>query len=237
MKLSKWLIIDVTLVAILGILAWIFGPSLFMEAQYQKQVKQQSAGEAIVGFANLLGEELESKQAVTWSYDQATPITPGFDEISNQQLWASPISPEFGLVIPKIFANVSVTANVNPADEAEYQSVLRQAGGVAHAAGSAVPGEPGTVYIFGHSTDSNVNVERYNAVFCLLKKLEPKDLIIAYYNGESHQYQVTTKKTVDPTDIDDITNVENQQRLVLQTCWPPGTTWKRLLIIADPISS
>ena len=108
---------------------------------------------------------------------------------------------------------------------------------MAHAAGSALPDEDGTIYIFGHSTDADINVARYNAVFYLLRKLEPGDLIQVYFQGQEYRYQVIAKKTVDPTDIADITSVTGQRRLVLQTCWPPGTTWKRLLIIAEPETS
>jgi len=223
-KVIVWSV-NLGLVLGLGLLAWIFGPSLFMEAQYQKQVKQQVSGEPTIGFGALMYTTMETTGTAT----------SGFSESLGQPVSGIlPISPQFGIVIPKIFANVAVTKNVNPENEVAYQQVLREAGGVAHAAGSVLPGESGTVYIFGHSTDSGLNVERFNAVFYLLRKLEPGDEIIVYYNNQPYRYIVSEKKTVDPTDISDITNVENEERLVLQTCWPPGTTWKRLLIIAKP---
>ena len=233
MKLKQWLLIDIGLVLVVGVLAWIFGPSLFMEAHYQKQVKQQESGEPIVGFAGILGSEVEDQQAITWEFDEATPVGGGFGELTAEEVLVAPLSPEFGLVIPKVFVNVAVTEGVNPADKEEYQSGLRTAGGVAHAAGSVLPGEKGTVYIFGHSTDAGLNVERMNAVFYLLRKLEVGDEVIAYYKGAPFRYKVKEKKTVDPDDISDITDVGDESRLVLQTCWPPGTTWKRLLIVAE----
>lgn len=233
MKLFNNWWLNICLVVVVAVLIWIFGPSIFIEAQFQKQLKQQATGETITGFTDLLDQQLNTQSTATWSYNEATPMAVSFQDISDQPVWSTPVSPEFGLVIPKIFANVSVTENVNPANPDDYQPILRQAGGVAHAVGSSVPGEPGTVYIFGHSTDSNFNTERFNAVFYLLKKLELGDLIVAYYQNQPFQYKVTEKKTVDPTDISDITNVQSQSRLVLQTCWPPGTTWKRLLIIAQ----
>jgi len=219
-------ILNGALVTALALLAWIFGPGLFMEAQYQKQVQQQKSGEPTIGFGALM-----------YSLPEVTGTAKfGFEDIINEtQALIVPISTEFGIVIPKIFANVAVTENVNPEEKAVYQQVLKQAGGVAHAAGSAVPGEPGVTYIFGHSTDATINVERYNAVFYLLRKLEIGDEIIVYYKNKPFKYLVSEKKTVDPDDISDIINVENEERLVLQTCWPPGTTWKRLLIIAKPV--
>lgn len=217
--------INLGLIFGVGVLAWIFGPSFFMEAQYQKQVQQEKTGEPTVGFGALMYTTME----VT-----GKPISGFSEDLGQPETGILPISTDFGIVIPKIFANVAVTQNVNPESEKAYQEVLRNDGGVAHAAGSVLPGEPGTIYIFGHSTDSAVNVQRFNAVFYLLRKLEPGDEIFVYYKNEQFKYIVSEKKTVDPTDISDITNIENEQRLVLQTCWPPGTTWKRLLIIAKP---
>lgn len=210
--------VNLGLVIIAAILAWIYGPSVMVEAKYQGQTSNEETGrgQAGAGFSKLM-------------YSMT-----GFSEIIDDKSLMAPIDPDFGLVIPKIFANVSVTEDVNPAQASVYQEVLRQAGGVAHAAGSSVPGEPGTTYIFGHSTDASFNVSRYNAVFYLLRKLEPGDEIIAYYQSKDYHYTVTEKKTVAPEDISDITDVGNESKLVLQTCWPPGTTWKRLLIIAKP---
>ncbi|MDZ7587228.1 MAG: sortase [Patescibacteria group bacterium] len=218
---------------VLVLLAWVFGPSLFMEAQYQKQVQQQKSGEPTIGFGALMYATPTMEETV----GSAVQPGQGFGEMVAQTGRSAiiPISTDFGIVIPKIFANVAVTENVNPAEKTVYQQVLRSAGGVAHAAGSAVPGESGTTYIFGHSTDAGVNVERFNAVFYLLRKLEIGDEINVYYQGKEFKYAVSEKKTVDPTDISDIINVVNEERLVLQTCWPPGTTWKRLLIIAKPV--
>ena len=215
--------LNLGLVAAVALLAWIFGPSLFIEAQYRVQVKQQKSGEPTIGFAALM-----------YSLPEVSGTAKsGFAEMLYEtQAMMVPISTEFGIVIPKIFANVAITENVNPEDNKVYQQVLKQAGGVAHAAGSAVPGEPGTIYIFGHSTDATINVERYNAVFYLLRKLEAGDEIIVYYQNKPYRYIVSEKKIVNPTDISDIVNIENEERLVLQTCWPPGTTWKRLLIVA-----
>ncbi|MCX6816972.1 MAG: sortase [Candidatus Beckwithbacteria bacterium] len=217
MKNKKLIIwgINLSLGLIVVILAWIFGPSVITEARYQQEVKAASTGKPTVGFSGMM---------VSMS---------GFKQLANADV-VKPLSTQFGLVIPKIFVNVSVTENVNPEDVKAYQSVLKQAGGVAHAVGTAVPGENGTVYIFGHSTDATFDVERFNAVFYLLGKLEKGDKIIAYYNNVPYNYIVAEKKVVDPTDISDIIDVTGEERLVLQTCWPPGTTWKRLLIIAQP---
>jgi sortase A len=205
-------------------LVWIFGPTLWLEIGYR--FRPQTVATAltaaptvpVAGFAGLF-----------YSVNQ------GFSQLNqNAEVLITPLSSEFGVVIPKILANVAVTANVNPADPNVYQAVLRQSGGVAHAAGSALPDEDGIVYIFGHSTDANVNVARFNAVFYLLRKLEAGDLVLVYFGGQEYRYRVRYKRVVDPTDISDITDVSAARRLILQTCWPPGTDWKRLLVVAEP---
>jgi len=219
-------ILNGALVGALAALVWIFGPSLWLEAGYQfrpQQIKVEGSDPSI------LAAPISGFGSLFYSVNQ------GFSQLNQgAEVLIAPLSTEFGVVIPKILANVAVSEDVNPANPEIYQNILRQAGGVAHAAGSAVPGEDGVVYIFGHSTDSNFNVARFNAVFYLLRKLEADDLIIVYYRGKDYRYRVKYKKVVDPTDLSDITNVSSPRRLVLQTCWPPGTTWKRLLIVAEP---
>ncbi|MBU2051898.1 sortase [Patescibacteria group bacterium] len=220
-------ILNGALVGALAALVWIFGPSLWLEAGYQfrPQVEMEGSDPSIFAPAG----PVSGFGSLFYSVNQ------GFSQISDgAEVLIAPLSTEFGVVIPKILANVAVSQDVNPANPEIYQNVLRQEGGVAHAAGSAVPNEDGVVYIFGHSTDSNFNVARFNAVFYLLRKLEADDLVIVYYQGKDYRYRVKYKKVVNPDDLSDITDVSSPRRLVLQTCWPPGTTWKRLLVVAEP---
>lgn len=216
------------LVGSLAVLVWIFGPSLWLEAGYRlrpQPVRMEGSDPSIAAPATPVG----GFGSLFYSLNQ------GFSQLNQgAEVLIAPISTEFGMVIPKILANVAISQDVNPEKAEIYQNVLRQSGGVAHAAGSALPNEDGVVYIFGHSTDSNFNVSRFNAVFYLLRKLEADDLIIVYYRGKDYRYRVKYKKVVEPTDLSDITDVAAPRRLVLQTCWPPGTTWKRLLIVAEP---
>jgi len=220
----KW-IINLGILGGVGILAWIYGPSVLVEANYQEQLKAEEQANEMVDPEKGFDELLYSLSGFETLVEANEPF---------KEFGAEPVSGRFGLVIPKIFVNVAVAENVNPGDKEVYQRILGETGGVAHAAGSVVPGEPGTTYIFGHSTDASFDVTRFNAMFYLLRKLEAGDLIISYYNNIPHRYTVVEKKVVAPDDISDIVNVANEERLVLQTCWPPGTDWKRLLIIAKP---
>ncbi|KKS75032.1 MAG: hypothetical protein UV46_C0027G0005 [Candidatus Gottesmanbacteria bacterium GW2011_GWC2_42_8] len=105
---------------------------------------------------------------------------------------------------------------------------------VAHAAGTVFPGVTGNIFLFAHSTDNFWNVGRYNAIFYLLKELEKGDEVDLFLNGKRHIYRVTNKLIVDPTEIEYLTRQTNYEQLTLQTCWPPGTTFKRLIILAVP---
>ncbi len=141
-----------------------------------------------------------------------------------------PQDPNFSIVIPKIGANAKVSGNVNAGDEKEYLEVLKK--GVAHAAGTAFPGEGGHIFLFAHSTDYFWNVGSYNAVFYLLYKLEKGDEVNLFYQGQRVVYQVIDKRIVDPSQVEFLTKKTNREFLTLQTCWPPGTTLKRLLVFA-----
>ena len=44
-------------------------------------------------------------------------------------------------------------------------------------------------------------------------------------------------KVVDPSEVEYITRKTNTEFLTLQTCWPLGTTFKRLLIFATRVAN
>lgn len=141
-----------------------------------------------------------------------------------------PLSTEFGIVIEKINANAKVIANVDPGNENEYIQALTS--GVAHAKGTAFPGQKGNIYLFSHSTDAPWNIVRYNAIFYLLGKLEPGDRVIMFYQGRRFDYVVFDKTIAKPEDTHFLTDTYEDSVLTLQTCDPPGTILNRLIIRA-----
>lgn len=142
-----------------------------------------------------------------------------------------PEDPAFSLVIPKIGANARIVANVNAGDEDAYMNALRN--GIAHAEGTAFPGEGGHIFLFAHSTDYIWNIGSYNAVFYLLYKLDPGDEVNVFFNGKRHIYTVREKKIIEPTDVEVLTQKTSVETVTLQTCWPPGTTLRRMIVIAE----
>lgn len=142
----------------------------------------------------------------------------------------APISTDFGIVIPKINANARVIADVDPGDYQAYIAALKN--GVAHAKGTVYPGQIGNSYLFAHSVGNFWEVNRWNAVFYLLKELDKGDEVDVFYQGKRYVYVVYDKKIVDPGDTQYLSTITNYPLLTLQTCWPPGTTLKRLLVFA-----
>lgn len=145
-----------------------------------------------------------------------------------------PEDPNFSIVVPKIGANAKILPNIDAANENIYLNALNK--GVAHTLGTAFPGEGGHIFLFAHSTDYFWNVGTYNAVFYLLNKLEIKDKIHLFYKGQHYIYQVIGKTVVAPSRVEYLTRKTNKEFLTLQTCWPLGTTLKRLLVFAVRVS-
>ena len=145
-----------------------------------------------------------------------------------------PAVDEFVVSIPTIGATAKVIKDVNPFDEDVYKAALKQ--GIAHAVNTGHPGEGRRVYLFAHSTNSPVNFSEYNAVFYQLRLLSEGDRIFVNFDGEVYLYRVSEKVVVDANDTNWLTGESIGEELVLQTCDPPGTTLRRLLVIAEPAS-
>ncbi len=134
-----------------------------------------------------------------------------------------------GIIIPAIFVDEPVVYNVNPNDEKDYKAALRR--GVAHAAGTGIPGSGNIGYYFAHSTTPSF-VTQYNAVFYLLGKLKPGDEVDIWYKGTKTRYAVTFSKITEGSDVSFLSASSPEETIVLQTCWPPGTALKRMLVFA-----
>lgn len=145
----------------------------------------------------------------------------------------APKMDEFAISIPAIGASAKVVVDVNPYSEEEYEAALRV--GVAHAKNTGKPGEGKRIFMFAHSTSSPTYFSEYNAIFYQLRLLSEGDLIFVKHNGEALRYKVTEKVVVEANDTHWLTDTSSEEELVLQTCDPPGTTLRRLLVIAKPV--
>lgn len=215
------------LFALVGIIL-TFGDALRQEVIYRFHLLQGTkftitAASSSAEFAQKTEKRKESK---------------GFGTLlaKEQTVSITPVDTDFSIVIPKINANARIIPNVDPGNYEEYMAALQA--GVAHASGTVFPGMEGNMYLFAHSTDYFWNVGRYNAVFYLLKEVEAGDEIDIFYAGRRYVYSVSDKVIASPDDVSFLTDsVGGEPRVTLQTCWPPGTTIKRLIVTAKPKSS
>jgi len=141
----------------------------------------------------------------------------------------------FQVIIPKIAAKSEVIRNVSPYNPDIYMPILDE-NKIAHSKISDLPGEGKNkmIYLFAHSTQQNLVAVRNNSIFYLLNELEFNDLIYINYDGNFYKYRVYLKNVVSAKETKYLEFRDpNRETLILQTCWPLGTNWKRLLVFAE----
>lgn len=217
----------------LGGLVGPFIPQIRMETQYAMSRVPEVLGTYTDSLTNNLPRRQEGNQQLTNKpLPKAVPVV--FEPLKSPDgTIIEPVSTDFGVVIPKIGVNATVIPGVDPSSKAGYVDALQA--GVAHANTSFFPDQDGTVYLFSHSTNYDWFVKDLNAVFYLVKNLETDDVIVILYKNKRYTYKITSKKVVSPKSISYLIPYAGKKNLILQTCWPPGSTTERLLIFADLI--
>lgn len=212
-----------------------FGPAAYYEVSWRVSRAQgvsYSLADDAVSQETELGKLVRKNEKKDEPKSSAPSLLRDVLSNSKEQILVPPDA-EFSIVVPKIGASQKIQANVDPSNKNEYLEALRTS--IAHAKGTAYPGINGTTYLFAHSADNFWNVGRYNAVFYLLKELDTGDEIYLFFKGKRYNYAVYDKKIVDASEVNFVDAALGQgERIILQTCWPPGTDWKRLLIFAKP---
>ena len=135
--------------------------------------------------------------------------------------------------IPKIDLKKSITPNVDPSNKDEYMEVIEES--VAHGMYTALPYiQDGNTYLFAHSKISGNNTPE-GGWFTRIDELTSGDIIYITLNEKTYQYTVRNRIIVDPLETEVYTGksvFEDHNSLTLQTCWPRGTTEKRLIVQA-----
>ena len=182
---------------------------------------------------------VEVKKAIEENKNQNIGITKSSDNEpkNTPEQESEQMSNEFKINIPKIGADTEIAPNVSPVNKEEYLNVLKN-NIVAHSKLSALPGSGigSAVYLFAHSSQQGVLAARDNSVFYLLGELGEGDDIFIDYKGKVFTYRVYMKKIIKAKETDYLTyKDEGKEILILQTCWPIGTNWQRLLVFAERI--
>jgi len=142
---------------------------------------------------------------------------------------------DFFVIIPKLLAYSPIELNVDPFDKANYLNIL-QDDTVAMSSSSDLPGlgAGNMTFLFAHSTEQNVTDMRNNAVFYLLGEMKEGDPIFIRQGENVYTYIVYKQMVVGAKEVEYLEYKEkDKELLILQTCWPLGTNWKRLLVFAQ----
>lgn len=99
--------------------------------------------------------------------------------------------------------------------------------------GTAVPPSRGTAVVFGHSTLPQLYKENdYNTIFAYAHTLEVGDDINLTVDSLKYNYKIYNIIITSPLDTSFFEQNYDDNYLILVTCTPPGTTWRRLIIKA-----
>lgn len=169
-----------------------------------------------------------------WRSDNKNEEVTVAEEIKNEQepVKNLALGSEAWIKIPKIEAESRIVAEVSPFDADEYEKALIN-NEVAAAKGTDWPGQgKGTMtYLFAHSTGQGLLMARNNAVFYLLGEMESGDKFLVGDQDQVLIYEVFDKKIIKANEIEYLDYREKESEIIiLQTCWPIGTDWKRLLV-------
>jgi len=214
--LSNLLIVLGFIFAIVG-----FGPIIYDNADYY--IKQ-----GIGKFYILTGFTREEDLNI------AEPNSIFSSLISTRAITLEPANLDFSLVIEKIGLTAPVVANVPVSDKKAYMKALRD--GVAHASISEYPSqEPGNTYIFAHSSFDFRLLGKYSRAFNLIDKLKVGDRINIFYNHKDYVYSVINSEVLKGWNTQPLDRKVVSPILTLQSCYPPGTTFNRIVVTAELI--
>lgn len=163
-----------------------------------------------------------------WQIFNFRTITQNFQTVDLSGALTVKPRTNFDLVISKLNIDVPVIQNVDGTNKNNYTKALQE--GVAHYKGTALPGETGNIFIFGHSSSLDLD-SKYNEIFKNLNDLENGDAISIFYQDKNYQYQVFQKAIIEPDDLS-VLDQDQDYILTLMTCWPIGTTDQRLVVRA-----
>lgn len=207
------------IVAGLGLFVWqVVLPFVYIKNNHvdTKAVQGSVLGLAS-GFSDFKFDELQS-------YGPAKDIMSSDRGVPNRQ---ANVPQYFYLTIKKLGiekALVETNANhLNP-DEA-----------LGHYPNSALPGNPGNAFIFGHSVlPMFYNPKNYKTIFSTIDRLDAGDEILVEYNNLKYKYLVESKQMKKPIEVDPLAEFKpkylNESTIILMTCYPAGSKVMRLLI-------
>jgi len=106
-----------------------------------------------------------------------------------------------------------------------------------HFPGTAIPGTPGNVVVFGHSALPQF----YKAgspltIFNPIINSKVGDRVVVNFDGVTYRYEVKHTAEVKPSEIDVLTQRFDRHEITLITCVPLGTYWHRFVVRAELVN-
>jgi len=149
-----------------------------------------------------------------------------------------PLPSNARLVIDSIGVNAPIVFDVPADNDIIYKNLER---GVVHYSSSVKPGQPGAAVVLGHSSAYPWYKGDYGSVFALLTKLKPGDkFYVQYEDGRLFIYSVRQSIVFNPLAPDDrLSQLETTDgsSIILVSCWPVGTNYRRIAVQADVVES
>ncbi len=221
------------------VLALFNEPLIVSLVQYPLTHSEESDNEKLTAeYIKLYGYENQQKKllagAALLTVVQAaipsapTVILPVQTPVRNPIPSAPPVTIKNNIVIPKINISAPII-QVSSSDDKTILNALKV--GVLLYPGSAYPGQNGSTIIVGHSS-SNPPWTKYSAIFSLLNKLAPNDLINISFGGKEYTYQV---RAIEKGSVQHILDSGLGGDLILSSCWPVGTDKGRIVVVANMV--
>lgn len=204
------------------------------QSSYTAPVENSVLG-ASTGFREVEFSELrqDTKQITRPAQEVIITVTEPTGEVVTEKTFVPQNLPEtFYIKIPKLKIEKGLV-RTNSFD-------MNPDGFIGHYAGSALPGEVGNVFLYGHSVvPFFFNPSNYKTIFSKIHELEDGDEFEIEYDGKTLKYRVFTKEVLVPEKVKPLDPVTpaflNEKTVSLMTCTPPGTTLKRLVVSAKQV--
>jgi LPXTG-site transpeptidase (sortase) family protein len=153
-----------------------------------------------------------------------------------QNVRPKPLSDTATLVIDSIGVHAPIVFNVPDNNDLIYNNLEK---GVVHYSNTPKPGEPGAAIVLGHSSAYPWYKGDYGAVFALLSKLKTGERFYVQYNDNRvFVYEMKQSIIFNPFENDQrLTDIENASgsSIILISCYPVGTNYKRIAVQAQMV--
>jgi len=164
-------------------------------------------------------------------------LASGFRDFKFEELNEGTTGKQQAVNIPNYFYITIPKLNIKDAVIETNSLSLSPDESLGHYNGSALPGEVGNAFIYGHSVlPWFYNPKNYKTIFSTIDKLIIGDEFYIKYNNKSYTYKVEGQEVLAVDKVKPLEEIKpsylNESTMVLMTCWPAGTKAKRLVVNA-----